>query len=68
MKLAEPKNDVIKTSAKATKRVTRHKRNHKTPSHDLVKTREPKFYLMVLEAFESASHWTIIQAVTNWNT
>ena len=33
-----------------TRRVTRHKRNHKTPSHDLVKTRVPKFYLKVLEA------------------
>jgi len=42
IKSAEPKNNVIKTSAKATRRVTRHKRNQKMPSHDLVKTRVPK--------------------------
>ena len=34
------------------KTVTRHKRNHKTTSHDQVKTRVPKNYLMVLKAFK----------------
>ena len=34
------------------KTVTRHKRNHMTTSHDQVKTRVPKNYLMVLKAFK----------------
>jgi len=33
-----------------------------------VKTRVPKSYLKVLEAFKPANHQTITQAVTNWNT
>jgi len=36
------------------KTVTTHKRNHMTISHDQVKTRVPKNYLMVLEALKTS--------------
>jgi len=67
IKSADPKDNVIKTSAS-------HKTSHKTyeKSHDALaqpgETPRTEIYLKILEAFESANHHTITQAVTNWNT
>jgi len=52
IKSAEPKDNVIKTSAKVTRRVTRHKRNHKTPGHSFGENPSIQIYLKGLEAFE----------------
>jgi len=51
VKSADPKTTSLKRQQNH-KTVTRHKRNHVTTSHDQVKTRAPKIYLMVLEAFK----------------
>ena len=51
IKSVDPKTTSLKRPQNH-KTVTRHKRNHMTTSRDQEKTRAPKIYLMVLEAFK----------------